>query len=473
MTDANDIARKRGEVALRNAIDKSALTRPPAFSDEALALQFATRHSGEWRYVAAFGKWFVHNGMHWRIDDTLEVFHLIRQICREASAQCRSKGLAASLTSGGTVAAVERLARSDRRLAATADQWDQDLWALNTPAGVVDLRTGVLRPHRAEDYMTKLAGTAPDPACPIPTWLKFLDRACGHNAELIAFLQRVSGYALTGSTAEHALFFLYGTGANGKSTFMNALTSASGDYHKTSPIETFTASNSDRHPTDLAGLRGARLVTSVETEEGRRWAESKIKSLTGGDRIAARFMRQDFFEFTPTFKLVVAGNHKPGLRSVDEAIRRRFHLVPFTVTIPVDERDEGLGEKLKAELPGILNWAIQGCLEWGATGLAPPPVVREATAAYLEAEDALAAWIEDSGERDPEVWESSLALYRSWKSWCDRSGEHAGSLKKFSQRLEDRSASIGMRKGRGASGHRGFYGLRVTKPDLVSGGGEA
>jgi putative DNA primase/helicase len=472
MTDANDIARKRGKESLRKAIDTGAVTRPPEFSDEALAVRFAVRHAREWRYVAVFGKWFVYNGVRWRADETLEVVHLIRKICCDASAECRKSGLALSLASASTVAAVERLARSDRRLAATADQWDQDLWALNTPGGVVDLKTGVVRPHHPEDFMTKLAGTFPDRSCPTTTWLKFLDRVCGGNAELIAFLQRMAGYALTGSTAEHALFFLYGTGANGKSTFLNAVTSAFGDYHKISPIETFTASNSDRHPTDLAGLHGARLVTSVETEEGRRWAESKIKSLTGGDRITARFMRQDYFEFTPIFKLVVAGNHKPGLRNVDEAIRRRFQLVPFTVTIPVEERDESLGEKLKAELPGILSWAILGCLEWQTRGLAPPPVVRDATVAYLEAEDALAAWIEDAGEIDPGAWERSQALYRSWKSWCDGTGEHAGSLKKFSQRLEDRGASIGMRKGRDANGRRGFYGLRVTKPDLASGAGE-
>jgi hypothetical protein len=149
-----------------------------------------------------------------------------------------------------------------------------------------------------------------------------------------------------------------------------------GDYHRAAPIETFTASNHDRHPTDLAALRGARLVTSVETEEGRRWAESRIKTLTGGDKIAARFMRQDFFEYTPQFKLVIAGNHKPGLRSVDEAIRRRFNLVPFTLTIPPEERDELLPEKLKAELPGILNWMIEGCIDWLERGLAPPEALQ-------------------------------------------------------------------------------------------------
>ena len=168
----------------------------------------------------------------------------------------------------------------------------------------------------------------------------------------------MAGYALTGVTHEHALFFACGTGGNGKSTFLNAIASCVGDYHRAAPIETFTESNNDRHPTDLAGLRGARMVTAIETEEGRHWAESRIKTLTGGDKIAARFMRQDFFEYTPQFKLLIAGNHKPSLRSVDEAIRRRLHLIPFVVTIPPAERDAELPDKLESERPGILAWMI-------------------------------------------------------------------------------------------------------------------
>jgi putative DNA primase/helicase len=203
----------------------------------------------------------------------------------------------------------------------------------------------------------------------------------------LAYLQRAVGYALTGLTQEHALFFAYGTGANGKSVLLSTAAGLLGDYHKTAPIETFTASNSDRHPTDLASLRGARLVTATETEEGRRWAEARIKQLTGGDTISARFMRQDFFEFAPSFKLFIAGNHKPSLRSVDEAIRRRFHLVPFAVTIPSEERDSDLAEKLKDEWPGILAWLIEGCLEWQTEGLRrpkpsltrPPPTWRQRT----------------------------------------------------------------------------------------------
>jgi putative DNA primase/helicase len=216
------------------------------------------------------------------------------------------------------VAAVERLARSDRRIAATIDQWDADPWLLNTPAGMIDLRTGTMRAQRAGDYMTKLTAIGPRGDCPL--FLGFLDRITGSDPELVAYFRRVLGYALTGATRDHALFFGYGTGANGKSVLLSTVAGILGDYHKTAPIETFNASNVDGHPTDLAMLRGARLVTATETEKGRQWAESRIKSLTGGDRVSARFMRQDFFEYTPQFKLFIAGNQRPGLRSVDEAI---------------------------------------------------------------------------------------------------------------------------------------------------------
>jgi putative DNA primase/helicase len=445
--------------------------RPPNFSDEALALGFAEEHSRYLRFIAAWGRWSFWNDVRWQFDDTLRAYDLVRRSCRAAASACDKPKIAVSIASAKTVAAVERLARADRRIAATTEQWDSDPWLLNTPGGVVDLRTGNIRPSLPSDYITKATSVTPDGACPISTWLRFLDRTADGNAELVYFLQRMSGYALTGVTSEHALFFIYGTGANGKSTFLNTLIGCQGDYHRTSPIETFTASATERHPTDLAALRGARLVTAVETEEGRRWAESKIKSLTGGDRIAARFIRQDFFEFTPTFKLIIAGNHKPGLRSVDEAIRRRFNLVPFTTTVPPAERDETLADQLRAEWPGILAWAIQGCLDWQQQGLAPPAVVRDATAAYLEAEDAMAAWIEDQGQIDPNAWESSADLFKSWKSWADRFGEFHGSLKKFCQRLEDRGGTLGLRKGRDGKGRRGFFGLCVTKPDLVTGAG--
>jgi putative DNA primase/helicase len=434
--------------------------RPPAFSDEALALRFAETHAGDLRYVAIWGRWLSFNGIYWRFDDTLLAFDRARKICRQAAAECNNKAKTAALASAKTVAAVVSLAKADRRLAATVEQWDADPWLLNTPAGVVDLHNGQARPHQPDDYMTKLAGAAPNASCPTPTWAQFLDRVTGNDGTLVAFMQRMAGYVLTGLTREHALFFCYGTGANGKTTFINAITSCAGDYHRTAPIETFTDSKNERHPTDLASLRGARLVTAVETEEGRRWAESKIKSLTGGDKVAARFMRQDFFEFAPQFKLLIAGNHKPGLRSVDEAIRRRLHLIPFAVTIPPNERDAELPVKLMGELPGILAWMIQGCVDWQKHGLLPPNAVTAATAAYLEAEDSLAAWIDECCVRNASAWEKASGLFASWTAWAAKAGEHAGSQKRFSERLEARGIER-LRKREG----RGFVGLRLQSVD--------
>ena len=365
--------------------DERLVESAPAFSDEDLALRFALRHAGDLRYVAAWSKWVQWTGSYWRFDDTKLAFDLSRKVCRDAATECNKGKVASGLASAKTVAAVERLALADRRIAATVDQWDADPWLLNTPHGVVDLTTGRPRPHIPEDYFTKITKVSPRGDC--PRFLAFLTRITGGDVELVAYIQRVLGYALTGLTREHALFFGYGTGANGKSVLLSTVAGLLGDYHKTAPIETFTASHTDRHPTDLASLRGARLVTATETEEGRRWAESRIKQLTGGDTVAARFMRQDFFEYRPAFKLIIAGNHKPLLRSVDEAIRRRFHLIPFAVTIPPEERDAVLAEKLKAEWPGILAWLIEGCLEWQTEGLRPPQAVLEATEAYLSAED--------------------------------------------------------------------------------------
>lgn len=435
--------------------------RPPAFTDEALALCFADLHRSRLRYCAAWGRWLHWDAGRWQIDDTLLAFDLARKVCRTAAAECNNDRVSATLASAKTVAAVERLAKTDRRLAATADQWDADPWLLNTPTGVIDLKTGIIRPHDPADHLTKITGAAPGGEC--PTWLAVLDRATGGDAELQRFLQLMFGYSLTGDTSAHALFFAYGTGANGKSVVIETVAGILGDYHKTAPIETFTVSTSERHPTDLAGLHGARLVTAVETEEGRRWAESRIKALTGGDTISARFMRQDFFEFQPQFKLVIAGNHKPGLRSVDEAIRRRFNLIPFAVTIPPSERDERLKDKLKAEWPGILAWMVAGCLEWQAKGLSAPAAVREATDAYLDAEDALAAWIDDCCERRPDAWETSAVLFKSWKAWADRSGEFAGASKRFAQNLETR----GFQPHRTPHA-RGFRGLTVI-PEERSG----
>jgi putative DNA primase/helicase len=349
------------------------------------------------------------------------------------------------------------LARSNPAQVATVNQWDADPWLLGTPGGTVDLRTGRLQPARLTDYITKQAAVAPAPAgTPAPTWTAFLHRIFQHDLELVPYMQRVAGYALTGLTNEHVLVFCWGEGGNGKGVFFNTLAHVVGDYAKVAAPDLLLETQSDRHPTDMAMLMGARLVIASEVPRGRAWNEPKLKSLTGGDPVTARYMRQDFFTFMPQFTLLVAGNHKPAFRSVDEAIRRRVQLAPFLQNIPAAERDPNLGEKLKAEGPAILRWAIDGCLEWQKLGLAAPEGVRAASSDYLEGEDVLGQWL---GERCC-VGGSSLtafdALFSDWKSWCDVNGGPAWGGKTFSKALDER----GFRRDRDGN-TRGFRGVKL------------
>lgn len=365
------------------------------------------------------------------------------------------------LASAKTCNAVVSLSSCDRRLAAAIDQWDADPRLLNTPGGVIDLRTGTARPHDPLDFMTKITAVAPWRS-PTPTFDAFFDRVTGRDRDLQAYLKRMSGYCLTGLTSEHALFFIYGLGGNGKSVFIDTLSGILGDYHTTAPMETFTATTNERHPTELAGLRGARMVTAVETEDGHRWAESKIKSLTGGDKISARYMRQDFFTFTPQLKLIIAGNHQPSLRSVDEAMRRRFNLIPFEVTIPEEDRDKDLKDKLRTEWPGILAWMIDGCLEWQASGLSPPSRVQNATAEYLEGEDKVGAWLEECCVLRADAWTPTGALFSSWSEWAQGRGEFVGSAGRLGRALAARGYKPLLRDA------RGWCGLQLKPSDFFS-----
>jgi P4 family phage/plasmid primase-like protien len=330
--------------------------------------------------------------------------------------------------------------------------------------GVVHLLRAAVGAHDPLLHMTKTAGASAAGDCPV--WMEFLDTVTGGDADLQAYLQRMAGYCLSGVTTEHALFILYGTGANGKSVFANTLTAIMGDYATVAAMDMFMATHGDRHPTDMAGLRGARIVTSIETEQGSRWAESKLKALTGGDKITARFMRQDFFEFTPQFKLLIVGNHKPSIRNVDEAMKRRLHMVPFTVTIPAPKRDKRLPDRLLAERDGILAWSLQGCLEWQRTGLRPPAAVMAATDDYFEAEDAIGRWIDERCVRGPNHAEGSTALYTSWKAWAEANGEYAGSMKRFSETLSARR--FPKQDTRQARGFRGIA-LKGSNDDLFEG----
>lgn len=431
-------------------------------TEAGLAHAFSTHVAGNWRYCAAWNDWLLWNGQRWCTDETLYVQCVARQVCERVASEIGAAALRRKLASAATVFAVERLARADRRHSTGADDWDSDPWLLNTPGGTVDLHTGTVHPHRRKDAITRITGATPSDA-PCPTWERFLTEVMDGYAERVAYLQRVAGYCLTGLTSEHALFFLYGTGANGKSVFVNVLATILGDYASSAPMETFMEAHGERHPTDLAGLQGARLVAATETEQGRRWSESRIKILTGGDRIAARFMRQDFFEYTPQFKLLIAGNHKPSLRNVDEAMRRRLHLIPFTVTIPPGRRDRELTARLLTERDAILGWMVRGTLGWQQDGLRPPASVIAATAEYFEMEDVKGQWIAQSCTRDPLLCTLTVSLYASWKAAAEAAGEPPGSLKSFSQEL----VALGFARWRDSQGRMGFRGIGL-KPQRSS-----
>jgi putative DNA primase/helicase len=421
------------------------------------------------RYVADWSRWMLYDGAVWQRDETMRVFDEARAICQEHAELPRiSAADRKRLRSARTVAAVISLARTDQRTAAIVDQWDGDEFAINCDGEVHQLDADCYsRPALPGDYFTK--STAVKPAGDCPMWIEFLQTVTAGDAALMDYLQRVCGYCLTGSTVEQCLFFLYGPGGNGKSTFVSTISGIMGDYARTAAIDTFSASNSDRHPTDLANLQGARLVTATETAEGRRWDETRIKTLTGGDLVSARFMRQDFFTYRPAFKLVVSGNHKPQLKGVDEAWRRRMQIVPFTVRIPPDKRMFGFDALLRIEWPGILQWMIEGARHWRILGLAPPPAVVEATNEYLESEDVLGSWIEETISfvpYDPAAFVRRQHLFESWQTYCKKTGEPTGSRKAFIAALNRREGFVPARDPTGdIRGYRGIIFRPAEAPN--------
>lgn len=356
---------------------------------------------------------------------------------------------------------MERLAKADRRLAAATAQWDAAPWLFNAVECTFDLHTGNSRPPDPLDYLTKttICAAAP-PHTPHPLWSKFLARVTDDDEELQTFLQRFVGYCCTGVTREHPFVFVHGTGANGKGTFLNTIAKIFGDYAAVADMNTFLANRFDRHPADLAKLHGARLVIAQETQEGRHWDEPKVKALTGGDKITARFMRQDFFEFEPTFKIFIVSNHKPRLHSVDEAMRRRLLLVPFTVEIPADERDKDFPQKLEPEWPAILRWCLDGCLDWQRKGLAPPAIVQAATENYFKDQDSLQQWLDDcTCDGGDFAFTRTADLFASWKTWCEERNLKPGSEQRLSEALTGR----GVVKTRDSQDRRGFAKLTLGK----------
>jgi len=404
-------------------------------NEDAIALEF-DRHVDKLRYCHDWGVWLHWNGSRWLKERRRRAFHYAREVAREANVAGK-----VGVAKASTAAGVERFAQADPQLATISDQWDVDPWKLGTPGGTVDLRTGVMTPARQSDHITKQ--TAVTPADPLhgkgcPMWLDFLNQATNEDQDLIRFLQQMVGYCLTGDVSEECLFFVYGPGGNGKGVFLTTIGNILGDYAASAAMDTFTVSHSDKHPTDLAKLKGARMVTASETDEGRAWAEARIKEITGNERpISARFMRQDFFEYMPTFKLVFVGNHQPVLHNVDEAARRRFNIIPF-IQQP-KKPDKGLKDRLRAEYSAILQWAIDGCADWRKNGLIRPKVVIDATAEYFSEQDSVGRWIDESCNTGKPAMEARhKALFASWTLWAAANGEKVGSGKAFSKSLQKR-----------------------------------
>jgi putative DNA primase/helicase len=387
-------------------------------------------------------------------------------VCRAAAGAAADGDGQIRIGSAATVAAVERLARADGRLAAGCARWDADPWLLATPDGVVDLRTGALRGADPADRITRVAAVGPgrDGAADCPRFRAFLDRIFAGDRHLIGFVQRALGYALTGDTAEHALFFCWGTGGNGKGVLLNTIARILGGYAAVAPAESFAGGAGAAPLADLAALAGARFVLAPESTQGECWNERRIKALTGGDPLGVRTAAgaPPVAAATPcwtSFKLFMAGNHKPTLNTVDEAIRRRLHIIPFAVTIPADQVDRDLPRKLEAEWPGILAWMIAGALEWQRIGLAPSKAVKEATAEHLAEEDVFGKWLADwVAPGAPAATETAANLYGSWETFCHWNKEPPGSRRSFGQAMRAR----GFAPARiGEASTRGYRGLRL------------
>lgn len=436
------------------------------FSDIALTRRVINTHGREIRWVKGDG-WYAWGGAKWARDAEQEVKRRVVQTLAAASAEAlttiekpsAAESTATRVAGAKCLAGVASILKTDPRVSLTPAALDEDIFLLNTPGGIVDLTQGTIGPHVPERHMTKLTRVAPDFNRPAPRWRQFLKETTGGDAALESYLQRLAGYCLTGSTREQMFAFLHGSGGNGKSLFLNAISEVMGEYAQVASAEVFAESHFDRHPTELAALRGARLVTANETSRGSGWNEQRITSLTGGDEISARFMRHDHFTFRPQFTLLIAGNHAPKLADVTEAIRRRIHFLPFKFK-PANP-DPHLADKLREEAPSILAWMIEGAAVWFRIGLDPPAAVLSATNEYLAGEDDLLRWIAERCTKRDNASCLASVLYEDFRRWAQVSGERdAASLS--SQAFQKALASKGFAPARDTmTGLRSFTGLEL------------
>ncbi len=420
--------------------------------------RFAKQHAGIVRYCGKLRMAFVWDGTRFRPDENGEVIQLAKKTVRSLYAEAANEAdddkrkaigkHARNSESRSRIEAIFAIARSEHEIAVRPEELDSDPWLFNVLNGTIDLRTGELRPHDPKDLITKIAPVEFDPGAQCPMWLEILDRIMGGNEALIGYLQRVFGYALTGSVQEQVLFIFFGSGANGKTVLIQVIISMMGDYARPAAPNLLLKTKQDQHPTAQADLMGARFIASMEIEKGRSFSESLVKQLTGGDKVKARFICKDFVSFDPTFKIVIACNHLPTVGSQDEGIWRRLRKVPFLVTIPPAEQDKNLTQKLKVELSGILAWAVRGCLEWQKNGLQEPPEVINATDEYRADEDVLAEFLLARCEKDALARTYMKDLYAEYKRWCEMTSAEPLNQKLFGMALDER----GIRKDRTRDG---------------------
>ena len=407
-------------------------------TDVGNAARYAEDHRNHLLYVPSYPKWFEWDRKRWGRDESLAAVKRAKDTVKKMHQEAinmTDRDYAAKLSknaykteSAPRLNAMISLARSE--LAVTPGELDADPYLLNVKNGTIDLTGGELRPHNPSDLITKLAPVEYDPEATAPVWKAFLDQITDNRPQLAAFIQRYVGYALVGKVTEHVLAIFYGSGANGKTTLINVLLTMLGDYGKTCAPDLLMMKQHERHPTEIADLQGTRLVTTSEITAGRRLDEARVKQLTGGDPLKARFMRGDFFEFEPSHTTILVANHKPVIQGTDLGIWRRIFLVPFDVTIPDVEQDRELPDKLLSELPGILNWALRGCMEWQGIGLAPPDEVVAATQFYREEMDLLADFFDRHCVIEEGAKAGASEIYTRYGVWAEASG-----LKKLSQKV--------------------------------------
>jgi len=432
-------------------------------SEDKFAVEFVAKHGENTRYCQGLG-WMEYSeeSRVWKKDRTPSVFENVRQICRSLNTKRKPVFSKASTFRG-----VLQIAQNDPSIYTTSDKWDSHPWLLGTPSGVVSLNGEPIEVPERELYITKSTRVAPAKGEPV-RWNKFLDEITQGDKDLQRYLGQFAGYGLTGITREHAIFFIYGPGGNGKSVFLNTIGKIMGDYAARATMEVFTASKSsfDRHTTDIAMLAGARLVTLSETEEGRCWKESLIKSMTGGDSVSARLMRKDNITYYPQFKMMVVSNNRPKILKVDDAMKRRFNIIPFNFKPKVVDMD--LEQNLVEEYPQILQWMIDGCRDWQQNGFVKPQCVLKETEEYFAEQDLTGLWIEENCEVMEDAIEQGGALFQNWKEFMVSMGENKGlNTTRFGNEMKTKMESYDFDKRRFEGGVR-YRGIRLKRDEAPS-----